>query len=155
MTEIRPLALEETGRVLAAGLGLARLPLQGDDLYLVAWEGDEPVGHAHLKVADPPELGDVEVLPRHRRRGIGTALTRAAESAAEERGYERLQLTVSADKEGPQALYCGLGYVDAGIPPRRVQGTIHIRSGPLEVDDTLLTWEKRLGAVDSAPPFSS
>jgi hypothetical protein len=35
-----------------------------------------------------------------------------------------------------------------------VQGTIEIRSGPLEVDDTLLTWEKRL-AVDSTPSRSS
>jgi hypothetical protein len=25
-----------------------------------------------------------------------------------------------------------------------VQGTVMLRTGPLEVDDTLLTWEKRL-----------
>jgi hypothetical protein len=25
-----------------------------------------------------------------------------------------------------------------------VQGTVMIRTGPLEVDDTLLTWDKRL-----------
>ena len=34
---------------------------------------------------------------------------------------------------------------DAGVPPRRVHGTIQIRTGPIDVDDTLLTWEKRLG----------
>jgi len=27
---------------------------------------------------------------------------------------------------------------------RRVLGTIMLRTGPIEVDDTLLTWEKRL-----------
>ena len=43
-----------------------------------------------------------------------------------------------------QALYRKLGFADTGIPPRRVQGTVQIRTGPLEVDDTLLTWEKRL-----------
>jgi hypothetical protein len=42
------------------------------------------------------------------------------------------------------ALYRGLGYGDVGIPSRRVHGTIQIRTGPLEVDDTLLTWEKSL-----------
>ena len=154
MTEIRPLAPEDVARVVDAGLGLARLPLQGDDMYLVAWQGDQPVGHAHLNVADPPEIGDIEVLPQHRRRGVGTALMQAAERVAEGRGYDRLRLTVSVDEEGPQALYRGLGYADAGLPPRRVQGTIHIRSGPLEVDDTLLTWEKRFG-VESAAPRSS
>ena len=51
--------------------------------------------------------------------------------------------TVSIDNEPAQALYRALGYVDAGVPPKRVQGTIQLRSGPLEVDDTLLTWEKR------------
>ena len=154
MTEVRLLEPDDVERVLAAGLGLARLPLQGDDLYLVAWDGDDPVGHAHLKVADPPEVGDIEVLPQHRRRGIGTALVRAAEGAAAARGYDRLQLTVSVREDGPQALYRRLGFVDADVPPRRVQGTIQIRSGPLEVDDTLVTWEKRLG-VDSASPRSS
>jgi ribosomal protein S18 acetylase RimI-like enzyme len=85
---------------------------------------------------------------------VGTALARAAERAALARGHDRLRLTVSATAEAPQALYRGLGYADCGVPPRRVQGTIEIRSGPLEVDDTLLTWEKRL-AVDSTPSRSS
>jgi len=69
-------------------------------------------------------------------------------------GHRRLTLTVSAAAEGPQALYRSLGYVDAGLPPRRVVGTIEIRSGPIEVDDTLLTWEKEL-TVDSTPRRSS
>ena len=49
---------------------------------------------------------------------------------------------MSATASGAQALYRSLGYVDTGLPPRRVTGTIVIRSGPLEVDDTLLTWER-------------
>jgi [ribosomal protein S18]-alanine N-acetyltransferase len=151
---IRELAPAEVERVLAAGLGLARLPLKDDDLYLVAWEREQPLGHAHVAVRDPPELGDVEVLAEHRRRGVGTALTQAAERTVSARGHDRLRLTVSATAEAPQALYRGLGYADCGVPPRRVHGTVQIRSGPLEVDDTLLTWEKRLG-VDSAPPRSS
>jgi GNAT superfamily N-acetyltransferase len=140
MWQIRELAEEDVDRV-AAVLGLARLG-QGDGVYLVAWESDEPLGHAHLALTDPPELQDVEVRPEHRRRGVASSITTAAEQAAGARGYDRLRLQVSVGNDGAQALYRTLGYGDTGIPPRRVQGTIQIRSGPLEVDDTLLTWEK-------------
>ena len=51
---------------------------------------------------------------------------------------------MSVDAAAAQALYRRAGYLDAGLPPRRVQGTIEIRTGPIEVDDTLLIWEKPL-----------
>lgn len=140
--EIRPLADEEVDRV-GAVLGLARLG-NDDGFYLVAWERDEPLGHAFLALTDPPELQDVSVREEYRRRGVASALTEAAEREVLDRGFDRLTLTVSIDNDAAQALYRGLGYVDFGVPPRRVQGTIHIRTGPLEVDDTLLTWQKRL-----------
>lgn len=139
---IETLADDQVERV-GAVLGLARLG-QGDGFYLVAWEGDEPLGHAHLALTDPPELQDVEVRPEHRRRGVASALTASAEGAAIARGFDRLRITVSADNPAAQAVYRGCGYVDTDVPPRRVQGTIVIRTGPLEVDDTILTWEKRL-----------
>ena len=149
---IRELAPDEVERV-AAVLGLARLHSE-NGVYLVAWDGDEPLGHARLAYKDPPELQDVEVRVEHRRRGVASALTLAAEREAAAHGHDRLRLTVSDANDAAQALYRGLGYADAGLPPKRVQGTIQIRTGPLEVDDTLLTWEKPLG-VDSAPPRSS
>ncbi len=124
-------------------LGLARL-YQGDGAYLVAWVGDEPVGHVHLALTDPPELQDVSVRPEYRRRGIASALTVAAEREARDRRFDRLRLGVSADNGAAQALYRGLGYGDAGVPPKRVQGTIVIRTGSIELDDTLLIWEKPL-----------
>jgi GNAT superfamily N-acetyltransferase len=139
---IRPLVPDDVGWVSAV-LGLARL-FQGDGVYLVAWVGDEPVGHVHLALTDPPELQDVSVRPEYRRRGIASALTVAAEREARDRGFDRLRLGVSADNEAAQALYRGLGFGDAGFPPKRVQGTILIRTGPIEVDDTLLIWDKRL-----------
>lgn len=128
---------------MAEVLGLARLH-QGDGFYLVAWDGEQPAGHAHLALSDPPELQDVEVLAQFRRRGVGSALTAAAEAEALRRGFDRLRVTVSVDNAAAQALYRTLGYGDAGLPPRRVRGTVMIRTGPLEVDDTLLTWDKRL-----------
>ncbi|MFL5928226.1 MAG: GNAT family N-acetyltransferase [Gaiellaceae bacterium] len=146
---VRPLRPDETDRVVAAGLGLARLPRDDGSFYLVAWEGEEPLGHAHLALTDPPELQDVEVLPRHHRRGIATALTRAAEREAAARGHSVLTLTVSVDNRAAQAVYRALGYRDTGAPPKRVQGTVQIRSGPLEVDDTLLTWQRDLATSDT------
>ena len=139
---IRQLVLDEVHRVSSV-LALARL-YQGDGVYLVAWIGDEPVGHVHLALTDPPELQDVSVRPEYRRRGIASALTVAAEREARDHRFDRLRLGVSADNAAAQALYLGLGYCDAGVPPKRVQGTILIRTGPIEVDDTLLIWEKLL-----------
>jgi GNAT superfamily N-acetyltransferase len=139
---IRPLEAGDVERV-AAVLGLSRLH-QGRGFYLVAWERDDPVGHAYVALTDPPEVQDVAVRPEYRRRGVASALTAAAEQEASARGFARIQVTVSVDNEAAQALYRGRGYVDVGVPPKRVHGTITIRTGPLEVDDTLLTWEKPL-----------
>jgi [ribosomal protein S18]-alanine N-acetyltransferase len=147
--DIHPLRPEETERVIAAGLGLARLPRDDGSFYLVAWKGDAPVGHAHLALTSPPELQDVEVLPAHRRRGVATALTRAAEREALARGHTVLRLTVSVDNRAAQAVYGTLGYRGTGAPPYRVHGVVQIRSGPLEVDDTLVTWERDLTASES------
>ena len=140
---IRPLLAEEV-EVVGAVLGLARLD-QGDGFYLVAWAGQEPVGHLHLALTDPPELQDVFVLSAYRRTGVATELTDAAEAEAIARGFARLRLTVGIDNVGAQALYRARGFSDAGLPPRRVKGTVQIRTGPIEVDDTLLTWEKTVG----------
>src|SRR4029078_2873911 len=89
---------------VSAVIGLARLD-QGDGFYLVAWDGDQPAGHAHLALTDPPELQDVEVSPRYRRRGVGSALTAAAEAEARKRGFDRLRITVSVDNAAARALY--------------------------------------------------
>jgi [ribosomal protein S18]-alanine N-acetyltransferase len=140
--QIRRLADTEVERV-AAVLGLARL-YQGNGFYLVAWMGDEPVGHAYLALTAPPELEDVQVRPEYRRRGVASALTAAAEENAVALGFDRLRLEVSEQNTAAQALYRSRGFVESGAPPRRVHGSVTIRTGVIQVDDTLLTWEKRL-----------
>jgi ribosomal protein S18 acetylase RimI-like enzyme len=145
--EIRRLTIEEVDAVTAV-LGLSRLQ-QGDGFYLVAWEGTEPLGHVHLALSDPPELQDVLVRAEHRRRGVAAALAVAAEREAVMRGSDRLRVEMSVDNAVAQAVYRSLGFADCGVPPRRVKGTIMIRTGPLEVDDTVLTWEKRVGGQTS------
>jgi len=144
---IRPLADDERDRVIEAGLGLSRLPRDDGSFYLVAWDGEEPLGHAHLALTGPPEVQDVEVLERHRGRGIGTALVEAAAREAAARGFDRLTITVSTGKPQVQALYERAGFRDAGLPLRRVTGTVQIRTGPLVVDDTLRTLSISLAAV--------
>ena len=138
--EIRALAPDEVERV-AAVLGLARLD-QDNGVYLVAWEGGEPAGHARLAFIEPPELQDLAVRPEQRRRGVASALLAAVDGEARSRGFGRIRLQVSADNGPAQALFRACGYMDVGIPPQRVRGTILLRTGPLDVDDTLLTWEK-------------
>src|SRR3954467_7804145 len=101
--QIRSLADEDVEPV-AAVLGLARLG-QGDGRYVVAWEGDDPIGHAYLALTDPPQLQDVEVLPAYRRRGVASALAEAVERHAAVRGFERLRVEVSVDNAAAQAMY--------------------------------------------------
>src|SRR6476646_8363744 len=90
--------------------------------YLIAWEDDRPVGHAHVAWQEThlaiPEIQDVYVVPDQRRRGIATLLTHSAEDTARSRGWTSISLSVSKDGN-PEArrLYERLGYVDAGVAP--------------------------------------
>jgi GNAT superfamily N-acetyltransferase len=143
MIDIRPLADPDVALV-DARLPLHRLDQHGPGLYLIAWEGDDPVGHGYVALTDPPELGDVFVSPSHRRRGIATAITRAAEAEAASRGFERLRLSYGIANDAARSVYEHAGYVDAGLPPKRVEGTIVIRGEEVAVDDTLVYLERLL-----------
>jgi ribosomal protein S18 acetylase RimI-like enzyme len=129
-----------------------RLPLSRLDTmqtYLVAWDGTDPVGHAHLAWMGThvgvPEIQDVFVLPERRREGVASRLTRAAEEAVKARGFDRISLSVSAEKnDAAKQLYASLGYADAGLEPVRVLGTILLRGEPFDVDDTLVYMSKNL-----------
>jgi GNAT superfamily N-acetyltransferase len=129
----------------------ARLPLSRLDFlqtYLVAWIGDEPVGHAHVAWAGTetgvPEVQDVFVAEERRRQGVARALMAAAERLAADRGHERLSVGYGIANDAARRLYAGLGYRDAGWEPTRVQGTIVIRGRPVEVDDTIVYLVKDL-----------
>jgi GNAT superfamily N-acetyltransferase len=125
-------------------LPLDRLGQPGGE-WLIAWENREPVGHLHLDWrTDPPEVQGVFVPEKHRRRGIATVLSKAAEERVRERGFNRIALDVDVDAPGPRALYEKLGYREKGTPPRHVQGTIMLRGKPLEVDAYLLDMVKEL-----------
>jgi GNAT superfamily N-acetyltransferase len=147
VTQMHPSDVARVDRVLP----LNRLDQQIEvgSTYLVAWEDDQPVGHAHIAWGGThmglPEIQDVFVSPERRRRGIATQLTHAAETEARARGWQSISLSVSQEgNSAARLLYEKLGYVDAGIDPVRLTGTIMVRGQPFEVDDMLLYLTKGL-----------
>ncbi len=116
--------------------------------FLIAWDEQRPVGHAHLAWEGTklgvPEIQDVYVAESARRRGVATELTHAAEAEALARGHERISLSIGTGNFAAQTLYGRLGFENAGLEPERVQGTIMLRGEPFEVDDTLVYLVKRL-----------
>lgn len=136
--------------LVTAHLPLNRLPqhLRDASTYLIAWDGELPVGHAHLAWAGThlglPEIQDVFVLPRARRRGIASALTVASEERARDAGWDAISLSVGEANLAARTVYEKLGYADAGVEPVHVSGVVELRTGPFEVDDTLIYLTKRL-----------
>ena len=150
MVTVRELEQTEIDDV-DAHLPLSRLDehAAGRSTYLIAWEDDRPVGHAHLAWQGThlavPEIQDLYVVADRRRRGIATVLIHAAEDEARSRGWADMSLSVSMDgAPETRRLYERLGYVDAGVEPVRVAGTIMLRGRPFDVDDTLLYLRKLL-----------
>jgi GNAT superfamily N-acetyltransferase len=95
----------------------------GDSTYLVPWLDGRPVGHVEVRwtgcqapevrAANPgcPEVNGLFVWPESlRSHGIGTALIRAAEQLARERGTGVMGLGVGDDNPRAAALYARLGY---------------------------------------------
>jgi GNAT superfamily N-acetyltransferase len=147
VTKLRPEDVERVDRALP----LNRLDQHRAtaSTYLIAWANEQPVGHAHVAWTgthlELPEVQDVFVLPAHRRRGVATALTAAAEDEARRHGCTSISLSVSRDgNEAARRLYEQLGYADAGVAPVRVSGTIMLRGRPFVVDDTLVYLTKSL-----------
>lgn len=100
---------------------------RGEKSFLVAWVDGGPVGHVLVswqgaRQPEPaaalpgcPEIFRLAVLEPYRHRGIATALLRACESEARERGHVRIGLGTDPAVREENNLYLRLGYVDAGI----------------------------------------
>jgi ribosomal protein S18 acetylase RimI-like enzyme len=100
---------------------------QGLSTFLVACIDDVPVGsgeirwqgcaasEVHERHPDCPELNGLAVWPPERRsHGIGTAIIRAAEALAGQRGYHQIGLGVDDQNPRAAALYLRLGYKETG-----------------------------------------
>lgn len=131
--EIRPLAPSElplVERALARYPGKHRERLEGqrrgESVYLIAWDGDQPVGHLNLRVRGrklpdrarrlrAAQVEDLRVATAHRRRGVGTELMRRAEEEAAGRGFRTVGLGVDIDNVPARRLYRREGYEEAGL----------------------------------------
>ncbi len=95
--------------------------------HLVAYDGDEPVGAARLRVVSddrdphgdpqkPTPLGKIErvaVLESRRNEGIGRALMERLESIARSQSVDRIRLHAQRQAAG---FYRQLGYRQVGTP---------------------------------------
>ena len=92
-------------------LPLSRLDQQlaEGSTYLVAWDDDQPVGHAHIAWLGTHlgllEIQDVYVVPEQRCRGIAAQLTHAAEQEARSRA-RNASVSASAKKRISQHAGC-------------------------------------------------
>ncbi len=118
---------------------------------LIAWLGDEPVGHVLVRwqtdtpkyAALPrgvPVLEWLGVAERHRNRGIGTALMGAAEELARSRGHDGLVLSVGVDNHGARRLYQRRGYREMGLEPQYLSWTYIDPDGVERTEGEYVTW---------------
>ena len=138
---IAPARLEDLPRVPAIELAAAQL-LRGhapaavlqetsseaelmnalrDGRLWVARAGGVAVGYAHAQRLDAvtAHLEEVDVLPEHGRRGLGTRLVRQVCDWARASGYQRVTLTTFRDVPWNMPFYKKLGFV---VVPRRQLG---------------------------------
>lgn len=141
--EIRVMAPDEVETV-DRSLPLDRLDQAGGD-WLVAWAGEEALAHLHLDwTHDPPLVQNLFVAEAHRRRGVASELSTAAEQLVRARGHRRIGLDVDVENDGARALYETLGYRELGAPPRHERGTIMLRGKPFSYDVVLIDLVKDL-----------
>ncbi len=94
---------------------------QGEGRLWVARAEDIAVGFALVEMLaeDLPHLDEVDVDPRHGRRGLGTALVRAACEWATRSGYPQMTLTTFREVPWNMPFYLHLGFEE--IPPAELR----------------------------------
>lgn len=81
-------------------------------LWVALGADDQPVGFARADVAGAHvHLAELDVLPAHGRRGVGTALVRAVEDWACSHGFSGITLTTYRDLPWNAPFYASLGFV--------------------------------------------
>lgn len=122
---------------VAANQALTNDPAGSQVIWLVAFENDQPVGHALINLmGDHAGLFNVGVSGAHRHRGIGTSLTLAAMQAARDRGIRTMNLNSTPagkklyEQTGFRQFGVGQTWVRAGrmvkvVPNAHEQSLIH------------------------------
>ena len=126
----RDLALLEAGNPTGRNRDHARRfarQQQGLTTFLIAWADGVPIGKGEIlwtgcaapevnqRYPGCPELNGLDVWPATRcSQGTGTAIVRAAEALARDRGCHQTGLGVTDDNPRAAALYRRLGYQETG-----------------------------------------
>ncbi|MBV9458252.1 MAG: GNAT family N-acetyltransferase [Bradyrhizobium sp.] len=116
---MHPLSLETAGAFWRDSLAAAA---RGERIVLGAFDGENLVATVTLLLSLPPnqphraEIAKMMTKLSHRHRGIASALMRAAEKLAIERGRMLLVLDTAVD-DGASGLYERLGFNLTGIIP--------------------------------------
>jgi len=133
---------------------LARQRLGRGEL-LVAWLDGTAVGDVYLRLEgadedladlrDAPLLSHLEVLPPHRKQGIGSLLMQCAEAMAWCRGYDRVALGVTEDNTDAIRLYLSRGYALWRPDPIETYREIFREDGTVDAvpDEPCLVYVKR------------
>lgn len=124
MIEVRPLRDDEIDVYVAIRAPIPREAViderkSPDHLDLLALEDGEPAGVASASNFGGLPNGDlafltIRVPPEHRRRGVGTALHRAASEHARTLAKSRFYCVVRADDADSNAYYAARGFVEVG-----------------------------------------
>lgn len=91
----------------------------------ILWESN----YSHFWRRSIPEIVDLNVWPSFQRRGIGTALIRACEIQAKQRGYSIMGISVvqdDPDYAAARRLYPALGYIPDGFGVTPEDNELHL-----------------------------
>ncbi|BAM89521.1 acetyltransferase, GNAT family [Bradyrhizobium oligotrophicum S58] len=116
---MHPLSPEDADEFWHASLASAE---RGERIVLGAYDGQDVIATVTLLLKLPPnqphraEIAKMMTRVSHRKRGVATALLRAAEGLARQHGRTMLVLDTAVDG-GASELYEGLGFQLTGIIP--------------------------------------
>ncbi|GAA4679171.1 N-acetyltransferase [Phytohabitans rumicis] len=98
------------------------------DLFVVATERGRPVGCGALRRLDPEsaEIKRMYVVPDARGTGVATALLRALEAAAIERGWSTLRLETGTEQPDARRFYEREGYREIPLFGSYVGSTLSV-----------------------------
>lgn len=104
--------------------------LDPECLNVLAWDGDEVVGHATLVpengLESPYELA-IFVLQSHQGRGIGTALMESVLGYGAEQGVDKVWLTVERWNHAAVSLYKNIGFETTDAESFELEMAIRLR----------------------------
>lgn len=107
----------------------------------VVWSSDHPFFHER----NIPEIKDLNVLPQHRRKGVGKMLLEHAEKQVISRsGIVGIGVGLTPDYGPAQILYVKQGYVPTGEGITHHDQPIYFGSHITVDDDTILWFTKQL-----------